>query len=600
MADWEHLPYEVLQLILGFLFSSKYVYPCLLVCKNWHRPARYCLFRHLYFGSGQQLLGYLQAIKKQENRKYELVAESIDIKKLFYHSTFVPITQLLNMCSNIKKIDHGGDAESYNLIKSLLARQKLRHLQYLPPPKMYSTDEYIECVLQMRSQIKQLKLSEASALSPSTHISTMLYSQLDQFIKLETLYLEKASDLCQLDSLINSFPALKELDLKLHKAPSLRQLGSDVREESGEEENGIDYTKLKPHLSIRTAKLKLHSILPNYVEYVLNKFPNLRSLDLVPLASPYVLMPTCDSIALSNGVMLSFLFALRKMIHACIPLKFEVNDALDVIAKFLVVTNFDGTLEASYQLVVNTKYWLDNPLISYSSEPLKRRIYLYYYKGLTQEKQPLRGPTIMPHLTLVQVVGSYIKQLVINGMSNKFVKGTVNAYYLVDYTLIRCPFLKHMGFIQCDLSYYPLEILPTPHIFMESLKFDDCLLHCPSFIKFSLVMPRLKRLVMKDCQFSSYLTKRQPNGSIRRSITLSFPFTHFEFFRFKNIRQYRSLSKIYLKLKTDAETTYTTYSRDQTKSVTTITETFFDAPKVESDSLHIDILCKSMTEFKMN
>ncbi|KAL9539139.1 hypothetical protein MBANPS3_010443 [Mucor bainieri] len=575
MADWEHLP-------------------------NWHRPAKYCLFRHLYFGSDQQLHNYLQAIGRKENRNYELVAESIDIKRLYYHSVFVPFTRLLDMCANIKLIDHAGNAEYYRLIKSLLARNKLQHLQYLPMPAMSSMNEYIECSIQMKSKIKQLKLSDMTTLFSSTHVFATLYSQLDQFIELETLHLEKASDLDQLDSLFDSCSALKELELKLHKAPSLRQLGFDVAEQSEEEENAIDYTKLKPHLTIRTAKIQLRTIVPKYVEYILHKFPRLTSLDLAPLPPLLELTPTCDRLTVSNGVMLSFLFALRKMHHAHVPLKFEVNDALDVIAKFLVVTNFDGTIEASYQLLVNTKYRLDNPLISYSSEPLKRKIHLQYHKGRNQENQPLRGPTIMPHLTLVQLVGSYIKQLVVHGMNNTFVQGVVNACHLVDYTLIRCPFLKHMGFVQCDLSYYPLEILPTPHIFMESLRFDDCLLHCPSFIKFSLVMPRLKCLVMKDCQFTSYLTKRQPNGSTRRSITLSFPFTHFDLFRFRNIRQYRSLSKIYLKLTTDAKTAYTMYIRDQTESTSTISKAFFDEPKVESDSLHIDFTCKSMKKFKMN
>ncbi|KAF1799934.1 hypothetical protein V8B55DRAFT_1542840 [Mucor lusitanicus] len=600
MADWEHLPYEVLQLILGFLPSSKHVYPCLFVCKSWHRPAIYCLFKHLYFGSEQQLLNYLQTISKQENRNYGLVTESIDIRRLIEYSSFIPITRLLGICANTKRIDHTGEAESYRLIKSLLARHKLQHLQYLPAPERYSTKEYIECAIQMRSQIKCLKLSEALTFTMATENFTILYSQLDQFTKLETLHLEKASNLEQIDEIIDSCTALKELDLKLHKPLSLRQLGFDVREESEQEENAIDYSKLKPHLTIQTAKLKIRSILPKHIEYVVHKFPKLLSLDLVPLTSPYELAPTCHPIAVSNGVLLNLLLALRKMRHVHVPFRFEVNDALDVVAKFLVVTNFDGTLEVSYQLVVNTKYRLDNPLISYSSEPLRRRLHLQYYKGLTQENQPLRGPTVMPHLTVVEVAGSYIKQLVIHGMSNKFVNGVVNAYYLVDYTLIRCPFLKHMGFIQCDLAYYPLEILPTPHIFLESLRFDDCLLHCPSFIKFSLVMPRLKRLVMKECQFSSYLTKRQSNGSTRRSITMSFPFTHFDLFRFKNIRQYRSLSKIYLKLTTDAETTYTMYSRDQTESTTVISKVFFHAPKVESDSLHIDLSCKSMKEFKMN
>lgn len=600
MADWEHLPYEVLQLILGFLPSSKYVYPCLFVCKNWHRTARHGIFRHLHFGSNLQLSDYLQAVKREENRSCGLVAESIDIKKLFYFSAFMPITQLLSKCANVKKINYIGDSENYRLITSLLARHKLQHLEYLPAPDGYSLKEYIACAFQMRSQLKELKLSEAPTLSHSTHAFTVLYGQMDQFVKLEALHLQKASDLDQLDSLIDSCPALKELDLKLRKPPSPRQLESDAREESAQVENAIDYTKLKPQLTVCTAKFKLHTILQKHVEYVLHKFPKLTSLHLAPLASIGELAPTYDPVVVSNGVMLSFLLALSKMHLVYIPFQFEMNDALDTIAKFFVVSNFDGALEVSYQLVVSTKYQLDNPLISYSSDPLKRRINLQYYKGLTQESQPLRGPTVMPHLTLVEVVGAYIKQLVINGMSNKFISGTVNAYYLVDYTLIRCPFLKHMGFIQCDLSYYPLEILPIPHIFMESLRFDDCLLHCPSFIKLSFVMPRLKRLVMKDYQFSSYLAKRQSNGSTRRSVTLNFPFTHFDLFRFKDIRQYRLLSKIYLKLTTDGETTYTTHSRDQQESTPVITEKAFYAPKVESDSLHIDISCKSMKEFKMN
>ncbi|KAL7335644.1 hypothetical protein PS15p_201085 [Mucor circinelloides] len=611
MADWNNLPYEVLQLILEFLSSSKYVYACLFVCKNWHRPARHGLFRHLYFGSQQQLLKYLQSIKKQENRNYELVAESIDLNRLCLYSTYASIFQLLDICANTTRIDHRGDTETYRLINALLAGHKLQNLQYLPAPERSSTREYIECAIEMRHQIKELTLEEVSSWSSLTHIFTMLYSQLDQFVKLETLHLEKASDLDTLDSLIDSCPVLRILDLKLYKAPSLSHLGIDVGEESEEEseeeqeeeeqqqEEAIDYSKLKPHLNIHTAKFALQSFLPKHVEYILHKFPKLKSLDLVPLLPPYTLAPICGPVVISNGVMLSFLLALHKIHHVNNPFKFEVNDALDAIAKFLVVTNFDGTVEACYHLVVNTKLRLDNPLISYGSKHLKRAIHLQYYKGLTQENQPLRGPTIMPHLTLVEVVGSYIKQLVINGMSNEFVNGIVNAYYLIDYTLTRCPFLKHMGFVQCDLSYYPLEILPTPHIFMESLRFDDCQLHCPSLIKFSLVMPRLKRLVMKDCQFSSYLTKRQPNGSTRRSITLHFPFTNFELFRFKNIRQYRSLSKIYLKLTTDAKTTHTMYIRDQKKPIT-MTKEAFHAPKTESDSLHIDLSCKSMKEFKMN
>jgi len=119
----------------------------------------------------------------------------------------------------------------------------------------------------------------------------------------------------QLDSLIDSCLALKELDLKLHEVSPLRQLGFETREESEEEENAIDYTKLKPHLTVRTAKLKLYSILPKYVGYILHRFPKLTSLDLVPLASHYELTPTCNPITVSNDAMLNFLLALRKMRH---------------------------------------------------------------------------------------------------------------------------------------------------------------------------------------------------------------------------------------------------------------------------------------------
>lgn len=600
MADWTHLPYEVLNQIFEYLPSSKYVHKCLFVCKNWHQPAKYCLFKHLYFGSEEQIHRYLAAISRLENRNFELVAESIDIRRLYYRPTFSAIIHLFEICSNLKSIAHNGDPERYRLIKAMHIRHKLKKLQLIAVPERYSMKDYIACAIQLREQLSRLDLIEIANWSFSTHIFTTLYDQLDQFIKLEYLYLEKATELYKIDAVIDSCVSVKTLELKLFKSPSLRQFGFDVREEAeenNENNNAIDYSKLTPRPNIQIAKFKLHSLSSKCIEYLIFKFPKLQSLDLTPHENG--LTRTTKSIPISTSAMLNLLLFLRKMHHVNMPFTFEVNDALDAIAKFLVIDGFNGNVEISCHLVSKTNYRLDNPLISYSSEPSLKKLKLQYFRAIIQENAPLRGPTIMPHLTLIEVVGSYIKRLVLDRLDNKFVNGTVNAHYLIDYTLTRCPFLVHMGFVYCSLAYYPMQILTTPHIFLESLTFDNCDLNCQTFIKLSFILPRLKSIVMKDCRFSSYQIKRQANGSTRRWITLHFPFTNFEQFRFQNIQQYRPLSKIYLKLIIGSRQTYAVYSKNQT-GFSAISQKAFYAPKIESDSLHIDFLCKSLKEFKMN
>ncbi|KAG2192453.1 hypothetical protein INT46_008890 [Mucor plumbeus] len=600
MADWTYLPYEVLNHVFGYLPSSKYVHKCLFVCKNWHQPAKYCLFKHLYFGNEEQIHQYLAAIDRMKNYNFELVAESIDIRRLYYRPTFSAIIRLLEICSNLKSIAHNGDPERYRLIKLMHTRHKLKKLQLIAAPERYSMKDYIACAIQLREQLSRLDLIEIANWLFSTHIFTTLYDQLDQFIKLEYLYLEKATELYEIDKVIDNCVSVKTLELKLFKSPSLREFGFDVHEEAeenNENSNAIDYSKLTPRPNIQIAKFKLHSLSSKSIEYLVFKFPKLQSLDLAPHKNG--LTRTTKSVPISTSIMLNILLFLCKIRHVDMSFTFEVNDALDAIAKFLVIAKFNGNVEISCHLVAKTSYRLDNPLISYSSESSLKKLKLQYFRAIIQENAPLRGPTIMPHLTLIEVVGSYIKKLVLGGLDNKFVNGTANAYYLIDYTLTRCPFLVHMGFVCCSLAYYPLQIFTTPHIFMESLSFDNCDLNCQAFIKLSLVLPRLKSIVMKDCRFSSYQTKRQKNGSTRRWIILRFPFTNFEQFCFQNIQQYQPLSKIYLKLIVDSRQTYAVYSKNQ-KGFSTISQKAFYAPKIESDSLHIDFLCKSLKKFKMS
>ncbi|CEP14051.1 hypothetical protein [Parasitella parasitica] len=593
MANWTQLPYELLQEIFAYVPSSRFVYECLFVCKSWYRPARYGLFKHLYFANEEQLNKYLAALKKAENCNYELMAESIDIRGVYDRPIHSPVVHLLDKCTNLKSIIDNGESSRYQLIKSAHSRHKLSKVELLAPPMRYSAMKiYIECAVEFREQLKRLDVIEASNWSLSSTIFATLYSILDQFVKLQELYLEKAADLDTLDFIFDSCKALQSLEVKLSNPISMRFFGFESLDLQ-EDDNVIDYTKITPQPLIHTAKFQLHSISAKSMEYIQHKFPRLQSLNLTSYTS------SPEPVTVSNTVLLDFILSLRKIPHVDIPIAFEASDALDVVAKFLVVTNFEGVVDISNKLVSHTSHFLDNPLISYSSKSTKKQLQLKYVKGTFQQHPPLRGPTVMPHLTLLEVVGSYIKQLVINRLNNKFVGGTVNAYFMIDHTLNCCPFLRNLGFVGCYLVYLPILILPTPHLFMESLRFEECQLNCQTFIKLSLIMPKLKTIVMKNCSFTSYSAKRQANSSTRRSISLHFPFTSFDSFRFQNIQNYRPLSRIYLKLIIGKKVTYTAYSRDK-KRCNVISQAAFDAPKVESDSLHIDLLCKCLKEFIMN
>ncbi|KAI9256852.1 hypothetical protein EDC94DRAFT_615965 [Helicostylum pulchrum] len=272
------LPYEILTLIFHDL-EKKDLVQCQLTCKQWHKASLMQLYSDLCIDSNEKSLAYVRTISNLPILGKYL--NSIDFGKSFERDEELVfdrhslLSTVIQYCPNVAKIEsYKYDILIWTRIMYAATQGQLSHLNTLPKPDTFHLEPYIYTALLFKKTLTSLWLNDDVICFGPQLANLMAYQilcdQIDQFKNLEHLRFSYLSDrhLSYFDGLID-------------KCPHLKTLSFDLTVETIIQPNN------KPELAIHS-RPDIHTLSCDWriinaesqLEYVMRKFPNLRSLDI--------------------------------------------------------------------------------------------------------------------------------------------------------------------------------------------------------------------------------------------------------------------------------------------------------------------------------
>jgi hypothetical protein len=289
--SWDNLPTEVCLRIFEHLTTGDYssserwyvpkynVLPCLLVCKNWCKPASILLYRNVEIG--RQGLEFLKVITNS------LTFTGNSVKQLFVCSDFVltaneyhPIqlfTLILRQCPQLEHIRLSPAIQDLLGPYVMEASQYLKRLKSLDasartsliPNYDYDWNFMTRGPLYFKNSLEHLNLRRISCSGPTTNEQISLrylISQLSQFTSLTQLDIadSKTLSLRLFDNILDHCKHLKQLNLF-----QVRFMNSDFGEQL-----------IQPNYTIKSITGIITVFSPMAYSYFAKKFQGLQRLNV--------------------------------------------------------------------------------------------------------------------------------------------------------------------------------------------------------------------------------------------------------------------------------------------------------------------------------
>ncbi|KAI9468445.1 MAG: hypothetical protein EXX96DRAFT_612798 [Benjaminiella poitrasii] len=615
--NWAGLSTEIVQLIFNYVADVSEILDqdysnFQLVCKSWSLPAQIALYSSVNLKNTTTLQKFCQTIESSPSKPGRHVE---DLKLYCANSNFenyVDITPqtyhvLAKFCPNVVFINMNDPDKifwtSLHTEKMLGGWQKL---EYFPScENMELKNEYALTMLAFRDKIYSVSIEDnLGNFNPKNggkyeFQNNILFRNLGIIEHLSFLGLNvgaRVIDIYQLDVLF----LMLYLQRRILNCLQSRPLVLTSREKSEA------LFKIKPCTNIAELQLNIPLNVDADLEYIMQKFPNIKTLNLNTKCRKELLFQMYKRIGrftLEKEAMLRFINYLLK---------------LDQFNTYLVINNFKDFIEQLFEAkkhnhvtfiiasiplgrlfshnCFHKNYSPDDPYLAPSifnvTGSRKDNEYAYQFTSYVDEKRPLH---MQPSVTeTIEEFGYVMDTLKVD--YGKVEGAEWPKPFDLDTLFNQCTKLSRLIIKNVNLKSLDGN-LTSPLIINDTitrLDLIDCYMDSDNYYQLSMRLPSLKALHVNDDR--SDLARRSWN-----SIIFNLSFTSLECFEY-SVKNFNEIQYSKLFLKVDSSTTGTSfYSGEVTSKIANCTlEEFTDALRSKNETYLIyEISCKSIRRFDL-
>ncbi|RCI03723.1 hypothetical protein CU098_003837 [Rhizopus stolonifer] len=585
MPLWSSLPQELVVIVLSFLNTTD-IMQCQLICHNWSRVCQKAAYADISINNATELEQFLQAAKtplgKLVKKLYVKNAGFFVYKTdgviqfpfVNFDSMFSPgvsLKSLPDICPNLESLDFKQtDKTFYDWVLIKIKKGYWKHLCTLPFTKeMDQGESYSQAIIAMREKIKNIKLSARGTSFPTCQL---LCNTISTFGNLEKLCIQSFKSIpLDLDELIDKVPMLKELSFK----------GSQSRLDAW-----FDMYRslsIKKRIFLKSLSIIGHSPTENSLVYVVNKFPNLRRLNI---CSERLYMPHP---ALSTDTMQRFTELVKGLDEVSID-SLQFDNMLE-----LAIMMFDKLANKRIRFNLYLKNCYLNQIRSSELSIKTARL----CEGPGQDKDGLfvvisnMGNQISLDSALEQFKGA-IKGLKVENTGHHIVnfvsrgddyKDIVHKHYIND-IIATCPNLKKLTFYKVKL----IDCSMNQDALIKSLKIQNCS-YLPSVLhQFSLQLPCLSHLALESSRVIDP-HNLNPLPEDPDHILIDMPYTAFKLLSITELRFSRKRKCIYVRLST---TDLDRYYQVEETTVSSIAAEDYEKTLPKKSLVNLHIRCEKL------
>lgn len=481
--SWEDLPTEVLHLIIRFLPRAT-ISVFARVCKKWKAVSNYNLYSKVIIFYISMLLKFNRTIV--ENVEIASMVKSVELDDCIDEKDSKHIACVDTLLASLPNLQNfsSGESPCFVPVKNALLGSKLLNLQTVGYISVLPfTNDYIDCILLMKNQLREVSLVGKDALY------YRLLNKLDQFEKIEKVYIEISSSIFVERS---STITVEELDSIVEKCSSLREIMVSI-EQHLEDNVPISMIAEQSMTSLYTPRPAVHSlefrreddveVHQSFLRYLIRKYPNLKRLE----------------------------FFVNKL---------RVND-LSTFQHFIAYVSKIKTI--SVGRIHGDVQWVFDGVRSYwsakSSRQLRPSLTLLFDHDLLetdavlcilQNKRirielPFSGYNLR-NMDLFVRHGEHLRNLDIIGITKKqFSKRSseevINLMQDLIANFVHCRNVSHLSFHCCDINFLHNEGIGFKNTCLQELYFSYCSIGFRMFESLFAGMNLISALLIKNCSY---------------------------------------------------------------------------------------------------